>query len=376
MKFWTRSLVTFGLLWSMSLVADGQETPPTAAPTPAVDSATPEPATPDPAARTASAPPAAAIVNGEAITVREIEAAFNIVAQQRAMNAQEAMQTKAKLLDSYVENRLVSQLLDRDESLVTDAEVEKQIALLRQQAEKKGSTLEQLLAAQQLTLDTLRSTFRFQIGWNRYLERNLTDAVEGYFNQHKSEFDGTELRVSHILLRPDRFNETPAQVEARAAKIREEITSGKLSFAEAAKRYSLGPSRDTGGDLGFIPRHKVMLEEFAKAAYATKKGEISPPVTSAFGTHLITVTDAKPGNKQWTEVIPQIRARASQDLLTQRANEVRKSSRIEYTGKVPYFKPGTTNVIMVDEPTTVEPTEAPAAAAPAEAAPAEPATMP
>ena len=71
-----------------------------------------------------------------------------------------------------------------------------------------------------------------------------------------------------------------------------------MTFADAAEKYSAGPSRAKGGDLGFIPRHGIMVEPFARAAFVLAKGEISPPMATVFGIHLITVTDVKPGDEK------------------------------------------------------------------------------
>ncbi len=286
------------------------------------------------------------IVNGEPITVNEIDAAFKAMTRGRPLNPQEVDLTKANLLESAIDNRLVAQAFERDESLVTKPEVDKQMEALRSQIEKDGKTFEEIAAEQGLTIEAFRKNVIFRLASPRYFKRELTGALQRYFIKHQQEFDGTELRVSHIILRPDQFNETKDHVESRAAKIREEITSGKLSFADAAKKYSDGPSHEKGGDLGFMPRHGVMIEDFAKAAFDLKKGDISEPVTTAFGTHLITVTDVKSGSKKLSDVVPQIKARAAQDLINQLAKQERASAKIEYSGRTPHFKPGTKEVVV------------------------------
>lgn len=88
-----------------------------------------------------------------------------------------------------------------------------------------------------------------------------------------------EVRASHILVK----------TEDEAKNLLEEIKSGK-SFAEAAKELSLCPSGRDGGDLGFFKRG-VMVKPFEDAAFALKKvGDISEPVQTQFGWHLIQMT--------------------------------------------------------------------------------------
>lgn len=88
-----------------------------------------------------------------------------------------------------------------------------------------------------------------------------------------------EIRASHILV----------ETEEKAKKLLEEIKAGK-SFADTAKEVSLCPSKRDGGDLGFFKKG-VMVKPFEDAAFALKEiGEISEPVQTQFGWHLIQLT--------------------------------------------------------------------------------------
>lgn len=91
----------------------------------------------------------------------------------------------------------------------------------------------------------------------------------------------SEVRASHILV----------SSKGEAEKIRQEILDGK-SFEDAAKEYSSCPSSAKGGDLGYFSRG-MMVPEFEKEAFALPVGQISKPVRTQFGWHLISVTDKK-----------------------------------------------------------------------------------
>ncbi|NIP86218.1 MAG: hypothetical protein GTO03_11885, partial [Planctomycetales bacterium] len=97
------------------------------------------------------------------------------------------------------------------------------------------------------------------------------------------------------------------KVVERAQQIRREILDGKITFADAVARYSTGPSRREGGQLGFIGRQGPMDEPFSAAAFALGKKEISPPLVTRFGVHLIQCLEIKPGTKTWTEVVDALR---------------------------------------------------------------------
>ena len=80
------------------------------------------------------------------------------------------------------------------------------------------------------------------------------------------------------------------KTEYEAKKLREDINAGKISFEDAARQISLCPSGHEGGDLGFFKRG-VMVKPFEDAAFAMKEiGEVSEPVETQFGWHLIQLT--------------------------------------------------------------------------------------
>lgn len=92
----------------------------------------------------------------------------------------------------------------------------------------------------------------------------------------------TEVNASHILV----------PTEKQAIEIRSQLLRG-ASFEELAKKYSKCPSgASNGGNLGFFGRG-MMVPEFEQAAFALKVGEISQPVKTQFGYHIIKVIDKK-----------------------------------------------------------------------------------
>ena len=89
-----------------------------------------------------------------------------------------------------------------------------------------------------------------------------------------------EIRASHILVK----------TENEAKDLYSDISEGKIDFADAAMEKSLCPSGQVGGDLGFFGRG-MMVRPFEEAAFALEKGEVSQPVQTQFGWHLIKLTD-------------------------------------------------------------------------------------
>lgn len=100
-----------------------------------------------------------------------------------------------------------------------------------------------------------------------------TGNKEGKMNK---EF--TQVRASHLLVK----------TEEEVKKLREEILAGK-DFAEVVKEVSLCPSGAKGGDLGFFGRGQ-MVPEFDAAAFSLPVGQVSEPIKTQFGWHLLVVT--------------------------------------------------------------------------------------
>lgn len=127
------------------------------------------------------------------------------------------------------------------------------------------------------------------------------DEIQKYYDDHKEYFKTPEtIRASHILVKD----------EADANKILQEIEEG-LSFDDAAKKYSICPSKENGGDLGEFPRGS-MVPEFEKVAFSMDIDKVSQPVETQFGYHLIKVESKK---EQVMNSLDEVRDQVTQQLI-------------------------------------------------------------
>lgn len=121
-----------------------------------------------------------------------------------------------------------------------------------------------------------------QYALSKFLRTVTVNEVEmkKFYNENKETFVEPEsVKASHILV----------QDEEIANKVLAEINNG-MKFEDAAKEYSICPSKANGGDLGFFPKGK-MVPEFEAAAFSLNKGEIyKTPVKTQFGYHIIKLT--------------------------------------------------------------------------------------
>ncbi len=199
-----------------------------------------------------------AVVNGKDITEKDVNSLLNSLDPQRKAQFS-SPDGKKQILNEIITQELfylhANEIgMDKDEAYLKELEYAKQ-SLLKQYAIRK--TLSEANVTEQEVID--------------------------YYEQNKDNFKNPEsAKASHILV----------DTEEQANEIAEEIKSG-LSFEDAAKKYSKCPSKDKGGDLGFFTRGR-MVPEFENAAFSMEKDEISEPVKTQFGFHLIKLADKQP----------------------------------------------------------------------------------
>ena len=187
----------------------------------------------------------------------------------------------------------------------------------------------------------MRRLLEWQISWRKFLDRYLTDDnLERYFNDHRRDFDGTRMRVAHILLKVGAEAEYMETVQ-RANKIRDSIVQGQISFEEAAKLHSIAPTASQGGDIGFIDRHQPMHEAFSRAAFALSEHEVSDPIVTPFGVHLIRCLEIEPGQRTWAEERQALTTAISVYLFDWAASKEHSGAEIQLKDDFPHFIPGT-----------------------------------
>ena len=130
-----------------------------------------------------------------------------------------------------------------------------------------------------------------------------------------------EVRARHILV----------ATEKEAQDVISEVKGG-MSFEEAAAEHSTGPSGENGGDLGYFVKGD-MVAPFAEAAFALKPGEISDPVKTEFGWHVIKVEDRRPRPRpSFEEIEEQLTAEFAQAEGRKLIEELRNNASIEIVG--------------------------------------------
>lgn len=139
------------------------------------------------------------------------------------------------------------------------------------------------------------------------------------YEEQQSEFTvGEERRASHILIATESDDEkVVAQAQQKAEEIEARLEAGE-SFAELAKKYSDDPgSAAAGGDLDYFGRG-TMVPSFEEAVFAMDVDEVSEPIRTPYGFHIIKLTDIRPGS---TRPFDEVRGDLQRQLREQQAEE-------------------------------------------------------
>ena len=266
----------------------------------------------------AGSDPVIARVNGVDITQSDLALAEEDVGADMQAASPEA---KREHLISYLADIImVTQAADK-KKLADTPEFKRRLAFLRNKLLMGYELQDEAKAA--LTDDALHQTYN--------------DAVKSMGGQE-------EVHARHILV----------ENEDEAKAVREELDKG-ANFADLAKSKSKDPSAAAeGGDLGFFTKDQ-MVPEFAEAAFKLEKGQISQPVKSPFGWHIIQVEEKRTRPlPDYEQVKPQIEQFVARKAQSEYLAKLREGAKIE----------------RLDKPAT-PPAAAPSAPAPTAPAPAD-----
>lgn len=236
----------------------------------------------------------AAVVNGEKITLDEVNMAVKGLAQYRE-------------LQNYVLENIVVSTLIYQESKKAGVEVDpKEVEKGFQEYLKifpDGATIDKELKKYNITKEELKSEIAKKLMVKQFVEKRAVDLkltvtddeAKAYFEAQPDVFNQPErIRTSHILLKcgPGEPAEKAAKIKAQMQALKKRISEGEY-LADLAREYSEDSSKSKGGDIGFISRNSPLDKEFINTVFDLKVGEISGVVKSVYGYHLITVTEKK-----------------------------------------------------------------------------------
>ena len=162
--------------------------------------------------------------------------------------------------------------------------------------------------------------------------------IKKYYDDHTADFKTPAMvKAQHVLIKAD-ANAKPEEEKAalaKAKKIKKSLDKG-ADFAKEAEKYSDDPgSKNKGGDLGFFSRDQ-MVPEFSKVAFSLKKNQISEPVKSPFGYHIIKVNEIKEEKQiDIKEASPRIKSMIEnsriKDAIDKETDRLKKKYAVSFT---------------------------------------------
>ncbi|HET6575625.1 MAG TPA: peptidylprolyl isomerase [Fimbriiglobus sp.] len=281
--------------------------------------------------------PVAATVNGEAIRLDEVDA---VIRRMRVadgpLSASQVKGLRQAVVQDLIDDVLLRQHMRKHGPKVEPAELDKHMAALATSLRRQGQSLAEYCRAAGRTEAQVRDAWATLVQFQRYVDQQATDEkLRKYHAANKPLFDRAKVRVRHIVIRVglDAPPTERAAARQKLAAIRSEIAAGKLTFADAARKYSISASAPKGGDLGFIGlRDPAVDEAVGRAAFALKPGEVSEPIDGEYGVHLVQAAERTPGTPvAFEKVADLVRECYAEDVRQGLVGLLRKQATIAVT---------------------------------------------
>lgn len=266
--------------------------------------------------------PVVARVNGQAIT----EADLDFFARTLKITSDELPQRREQMIERLIDRQLLRAFLAQKKVAADSQRLDAHLTQLKTRLKARGEDFDKLLAKSGFTEERLRRELTLPLDWDEYVRRQTTDdKLRDAWKSRKHEFDGSEVRAAQIALKSD----DPATDEKKLADLRQQIVTGKLTFADAAKKHSQAPSAAKGGDLGRFGFRGKQPSPYPQIAFGLKVGEVSEPIRSPFGVLLLTVTERSDGQLSLEDARPEILQVLSAEMQRDVLSRERAQAKIE-----------------------------------------------
>ena len=281
-----------------------------------------------------------AVVNGDMITSRELEKAVKpeFLGQQidPKKSPELADMVRRAVLDRMIDDKILRQKAAKDKIEVTDEQIDGALNGMIQEMQMTPEQFYAQMAKDGFSKQMLREKAASQIITQRILNQNVVkkvvvteEEVNEYYRKHMSSLVSSRYRVAMIIY--------PGDVDAQ--KWADDIASGKVSFADAARKVSVGPSPEEGGDLGFMDISD-MAPGMAQVVSGLGKGEVSPLLNvgpSKVQVALLDIetpevdakADAKPDAETAARIEEILRRPRVQERLQQYTTELRQKALVD-----------------------------------------------
>lgn len=234
-------------------------------------------------------------INGEPILFKEFLEVFQSLKNEQddisVRNPKVLDQLKTRALNEVIVKGILKTEAQRKQIKIAKEEIDGRLANWKDSF--PPGEFEAMLSKQNISEETLKKKIEDQL-----LIEKITSELFGaetlvsdeelkkYFNDHEQDFSRPErVHVFQIVV--------PTKEEA--LKLKQEISTDKITFESAARQFSLSPDAAKGGDLGFFARNEKIAA--FNEAFSLKLGALSKPIQSRYGFHLLKVVEKQPAKR-------------------------------------------------------------------------------
>lgn len=247
-----------------------------------------------------------AVVNGVPIEKGEFDGEVFLIQKTvlglgRPLSCEQVASIRKEVLESMIRRELLGQAARKSGIKPDENAVNKEINLLRQQFPDETEYKNEL-SRRGVNEEVLHDRMIRNNLVQRYVDKEFADKakvtdkeLQDYYQKNIDLFKQPfQMRVSHIFIQSDPKGSDSRKKELRgkAEKILNNLKDDQ-DFAALAREYSDGPTKNSGGDLGYL-RKGQLEKQFESKVMALKKGEITDIIETGYGFHIFKVTDIKP----------------------------------------------------------------------------------
>ncbi|MDD8017256.1 MAG: peptidylprolyl isomerase [Bacteroidota bacterium] len=245
-----------------------------------------------------------AVVDREIITASDLNFSVQQIALQNKMDPT-SKELRDRVLEGMINEKLVLAQAVEDSVTVTEEEVGERLEQQVNRLVYQAGSQEKLEELYGMNVNRMKRDFQFRelirkqmlvqkIQQQRQASTTVSRReVEDFFTTYKDSIPKVpeEFELSHIYIAPKADSTALNKIYTKALAIAESIKAGGI-FADFAKRYSSDGSASLGGDLGFA-RRGSFVKEFEEVAFSLDQGQISKPVKTQFGYHIIQMVERR-----------------------------------------------------------------------------------
>ncbi|MFB6373872.1 MAG: peptidylprolyl isomerase [Bradymonadaceae bacterium] len=283
-----------------------------------------------------------AVVDGKEISAKE----FNEIVKKQHGNSRRklpkpmAERMKSETLNAVVDKHLIERKLDKSDIEITDKEINKEFKKFTDRFPNEKA-MSSFLKMRNTSKKEIKGQMKKDLELQEILRKRggieVTDKkAKKYYENNPKEFQQKEkVKARHILIKtkPDAGDKKIKKARKKAKKLAKKAQKKDADFAKLAKKHSDGPSAKKGGDLGFFTKDR-MVPEFSKKAFSMKNGDVSDPVKTKFGFHIIKREGHKKVKKQSFEevksdIVQKLEKKQFRKALDKYLKELKKKAEIK-----------------------------------------------